>query len=177
MARLAVLKKHVGDEPAEGGSSIAHRAYGRAYLGSCIEYLQYGSKDRAYECFQKMANVFPGLLMELDTFYQLGCGDQPKGSMGDLVSLNVKRNSIPLLLMMNSLFSDAGTEKDVRSLERASSAKAYFALGMLAYGTREFRESRWFFARAVFADPKYLFNRDLTSRWVKSLIVPRWLIS
>ena len=171
--RLAVLKKHVGDEPVGNGSSIAHRAYGRAYLGSCVEYLQYGNTDRAYECFQKLANIYPVLLTELDTFYQLGCGDQPKGSMGDLASLNVKRNSVPLLLMMTSLFSDSRTGKDVRLLERAASAKAYFALGMLAYGTREFRESRWFFARAVFADFKYLFNRELTSRWLKSLMSPK----
>ena len=171
--RLAVLKKHVGDEPVGNGSSVAHRAYGRAYLGSCVEYLQYGNTDRAYECFQKLANIYPVLLTELDTFYQLGCGDQPKGSMGDLASLNVKRNSVPLLLMMTSLFSDSRTGKDVRLLERAASAKAYFALGMLAYGTREFRESRWFFARAVFTDFKYLFNRELTSRWVKSLMSPK----
>ena len=171
--RLAVLKKHVGDEPVGNGSSVAHRAFGRAYLGSCVEYLQYGNTDRAYECFQKLANIYPVLLTELDTFYQLGCGDQPKGSMGDLASLNVKRNSVPLLLMMTSLFSDSRTGKDVRLLERAASAKAYFALGMLAYGTREFRESRWFFARAVFTDFKYLFNRELTSRWLKSLMSPK----
>ena len=90
--------------------------------------------------------------------------------MGDLASLNVKRNSVPLLLMMNSLFSDTGTGRDVRILKRAASAQAYFALGMLAYGTREFREARWFLTRAVFADFKYLFNRELTSRWVKSLM-------
>jgi len=171
--RLAVLKKHVGDEPVGNGASEVHRVYGRAYLGSCVEYLQYGNTDRAYECFQKLANIYPTLLTELDTFYQLGCGDQPKGSMGDLASLNVKRNSVPLLLMMNSLFSDSGTGKGVIALERAASAKAYFALGMLAYGTREFRESRWFLARAVFADFKYLFNRELTSRWVKSLMSPK----
>jgi len=171
--RLAVLKKHVGDEPVGNGSSIAHRAYGRAYLGSCVEYLQYGNTDRAYECFQKLASIYPTLLTELDTFYQLGCGDQPKGSMGDLASLNVKRNSVPLFLMMNSLFLDAGTGRDVLALKRAASAKAYFALGMLAYGTREFRESRWFLTRAVFSDFKYLINRELTSRWVKSLMSPK----
>ena len=86
---------------------LHHRAYGRAYLGSCIEYLQYGDRDRAFECFQKMANVCPELLIEVDTYYQLGCGDQPKGSMGNLASLDVKRNSAPLFAMMNSLFLDA----------------------------------------------------------------------
>lgn len=173
IARLAVLKKHAGDEPTNGGAAMLHRVYGRAYLGSCVEYLQYGSKDRAFECFQKMANVCPTLLTELDTFYQLGCGDQPKGSMGDLASLNVKRNSVPLLLMMNSLFVDSETSNETRQLKRTASAKAYFALGMLAYGTREFREARRFFTRAIFADLNYIFNRELTSRWIKSLMSPK----
>lgn len=178
--RLAVLKKHVGGEPLVEGSSILHRAYGRAYLGSCVEYLQYGDPDRAYQCFQKMANICPELLTEVDTFYQLGCGDQPKGRMGDLASLNVKRNSIPLLVMMKSLFVDAGTGNAVKRLERASYAKAFYSLGLLAYGTREFGEARRFFLRAVLNDLKLAFNRQIVSLWVKSLLSPKmvdWLKS
>lgn len=176
--RLAVLKKHVGGEPLVEGSSILHRAYGRAYLGSCVEYLQYGDPDRAYQCFQKMANICPELLTEVDTFYQLGCGDQPKGRMGDLASLNVKRNSLPLLVMMKSLFVDAGTGNAVKRLERASYAKAFYSLGLLAYGTREFGEARRFFLRAILNDLKLAFNRQIVSLWVKSLLSPNvvdWL--
>ena len=172
-ARLAVLKKHVGEEPSTGDSSALHRAYGRAYLGSCVEYLQYGDGDRAYQCFQKMATICPDLLVEVDTYYQLGCGDQPKGSMGDLVSLNVKRNSIPLLALMKRLNVDAGTSETVKRLERASYAKAYQSLGLLAYGTREFKESRIFFFRAMLNDFKLFFNRQILSRWFKSLLGPR----
>lgn len=170
--RLAVLKKHVGGEPLVEGSSILHRAYGRAYLGSCVEYLQYGDPDRAYQCFQKMANICPELLTEVDTFYQLGCGDQPKGRMGDLASLNVKRNSLPLLVMMKSLFVDAGTGNAVKRLERASYAKAFYSLGLLAYGTREFGEARRFFLRAILNDLKLAFNRQIVSLWGKSLLNP-----
>lgn len=170
--RLAVLKKHVGGEPLVEGSSLLHRSYGRAYLGSCVEYLQYGDPDRAYQCFQKMANICPKLLTEVDTFYQLGCGDQPKGRMGDLASLNVKRNSLLLLVMMKSLFVDAGTSNAVKRLERASYTKAFYSLGLLAYGTREFREARRFFLRAVLNDLKLAFNRQIVSLWVKSLLSP-----
>lgn len=169
-ARLAVLGKHVGGEPRVGGSSVLHRAYGRAYLGSCVEYLQYGDNDRAYECFQKMSNICPDLLTEIDTYYQLGCGDQPKGSMGDLASLNVKRNTVPLLVMMKSLFVDASTSNDVRRLERTAYAKTYYSLGLLAYGTREFEEARGYFLRAVLYNPGYLLNRQLVSRWLKSFL-------
>ena len=39
-SRLAVLAKHVRAEPVSAGKSQAHRAFGRAYLGSCVEFLQ-----------------------------------------------------------------------------------------------------------------------------------------
>ena len=174
-ARLAVLKKHVGAEPPSSGTSLVHRAYGRAYLGSSVEYLQYGHPERAYECFQKMANICPSLLLEVDTYYQLGCGDQPKGSMGDLTSLNVKRNSLPLLGMMERLFADASTAHEVKRLQRAARARMFHSLGLLAYGTREFDLARRFFRRAVQNDFKRLFAPSLLSRWVKSLLGERLL--
>ncbi|MBI4761670.1 MAG: glycosyltransferase [Chloroflexi bacterium] len=174
-ARLAVLKKHVGAEPASAGDSLLHRAYGRAYLGSCVEYLQYGHPQRSYECFQKMANICPSLLLEVDTYYQLGCGDQPKGHMGDLASLNVRRNSLPLLGMMERLFADASTAHEVKRLQRAARARMFHSLGLLAYGTREFDLARRFFRRAVQNDFTRLFAPSLLSRWVKSLLGERLL--
>lgn len=174
-ARLAVLKKHVGAEPASAGDSILHRAYGRAYLGSCVEYLQYGHPQRSYECFQKMANICPSLLLEVDTYYQLGCGDQPKGRMGDLASLNVKRNSLPLLGMMERLFANASTADEVKRLQRAARARMFHSLGLLAYGTREFDLARRFFRRAVQNDFKLLSAPSLLSRWLKSLLGERLL--
>ena len=133
-ARLTVLSKHVGEEPTESGLSITHRAYGRAYLGSCVEYIQYGDGDRAYECFQKLTKVYPILLTEVDTFYQLGCGAQPKGSMGDLSSLNVKESSLPLLAMMKKLFADSGISREMKGTERSVYSTMYFSLCLLAYG-------------------------------------------
>jgi glycosyltransferase involved in cell wall biosynthesis len=174
-ARLAVLKKHVGEEPASAGTSPAHRAYGRAYLGSCVEYLQYGHPERAYHCFQKMAEICPSLLLEVDTYYQLGCGDQPKGRMGDLNSLNVKRNSIPLLGMMDRLFSARSLPPELKGLQRAARARMFYALGLLAYGTREFDLSRRFFRRAAQYNPLLLFDAALLSRWLKSMLGPRLL--
>ena len=70
--RLAVLNKHLGplSHGIEPVSSMNRRAYGRAYLSSCIEYLQYGSRENAFECLQNMSITCPSLLAELDTFYQ-----------------------------------------------------------------------------------------------------------
>ena len=169
-ARLAVLKKHIGDEPRVSGSSNVHRSYGRAYLGSCIEYLQYGDSEHAYECFQKSANICPELLVEVDTYYQLGCGDQPKGHMGDLTSLNVKRNSVPLLRMMKRLFVDMETIDQVKRLQSKSYAKAYHSLGLLAYGTREFNDARGFFFRTILSDFRLFFNSQIIILWFKSFL-------
>lgn len=169
--RLAVLKKHVGEEPTASGDTTSHRAYGRAYLGSCVEYLQYGDHDRAYQCFQKMANLCPTLLTEIDTFYQLGCGDQPKGSMGDLESLNVKRNSESLLAMMASVFAEAS--QPVKQLQRTAYATAYCALGILAYNTREFTEARRFLSNALWSDSNLALNKQVMSLWIKSLFDPK----
>ena len=176
-ARLTVLSKHVGEEPTVGGSSIANRAYGRAYLGSCVEYVQYGNNDRAYECFQKLAEIYPALLTEVDTFYQLGCGAQPKGSMGDLSSLNVKESSLPLLEMMKKLFTDAGTGREVKSTERSVYSTMYFSLGLLAYGARDFTEARRNFMQAVLNNFGSIFNRKLVSLWVKSMLGPKLIDS
>lgn len=172
--RLAVLSKHVGSEPVDENDPdpIKRRAYGRAYLAGCVEYIQFGDENQAFQCFQRMANICPELLTEIDTFYLLGCGDQPKGFMGDLASLNVKRSSVPLLNMMKSLLEDAGTGQAVKRFERTSYARAYYALGLLAYGTGEFRESRRFFAWAVMASPTLNLNGKLLSLWLKSTVNP-----
>ena len=169
-ARLTVLSKHVGEEPTESGLSITHRAYGRAYLGSCVEYIQYGDGDRAYECFQKLTKVYPTLLTEVDTFYQLGCGAQPKGSMGDLSSLNVKESSLPLLAMMKKLFADSGISREMKGTERSVYSTMYFSLGLLAYGARDFTEARCNFLRAVLKKFSLLLDRQLVSLWIKSLL-------
>jgi tetratricopeptide (TPR) repeat protein len=173
--RLAVLKKHIGDEPIDGGASTAHHAYGRAYLGSCVEYLQSGNINHAYERFQKMSKICPGLLTEVDTFYQLGCGAQPKGSMGDLASLNVKESSLPLLEMMGKLFADAGTGPEMKDMQRSTYAKMYYSLGLLAYGARQLRDARHFFTLAIKFDLRLITSKSWIALWLKSWLTPRIL--
>jgi hypothetical protein len=119
-----------------------------------------------------MANHDPGLLTELDTFYELGCGDQPKGSMGDLKSLNVKRNSLPLLTMLNSLFIDPQTSSEVKRLRQSAYSNAFYTLGMLGYNTRAFGEARKFLLRAILNDARLLSNKQIIGMWFKSLLGP-----
>lgn len=167
-SRLAVLKKHVGDEPVSAGVSESHRAYGRAYLASCVEFLQAGNSDRAYECFHMMTNLCPVLLTEIDTFYQLGCGSQPKGSMGDLNSLPIRQNSITLFKMVERLFADSGGE--LKRFEHRAFSQSHLALALLAYGAGDFGYSRRHLFEAATRDPRQFLEADFQGLWLRSLL-------
>lgn len=168
--RLAVLAKHVGAEPVSPGTSVAHRAFGRAYLGSCVEFIQYGDPERAYRCLRQMAVVCPGLLCEIDTCYQIGCGRQPKGSMGDLASLSMPADGAPLLPLLDQLFGDHATPEPVRRLRRPAYATALAALGILAYNTRDTRSARVLLTRAIWLDRAVRTNGVVIGTWARALV-------
>jgi hypothetical protein len=180
--RLAVLRKHVGEEPARGvpmggarETELGRRAYGRAYLAGCVEYLQAGDQARAVGCFRQMVAVFPDLLTDLDTFYQVGCGDQPKGWMGDLSSVHVSRNGEMLHAMLDGVFDDPETGRQVGPYRRRVYATAAVAMGTLAYGARQCGEARRWLVRAMRADPNVLLRPRWATLWMKSLLGARML--
>jgi tetratricopeptide (TPR) repeat protein len=173
--RMSVVAKHFGPEPTdqEEPTSLKRRAYGRAYLISSVEYLQYHNVDRAYDLFCKMAEVCPDLLTQLDTFYELGCGDQPKGFRGDFTSLNAEHNATVLLDMLGRLFDDQQLTGELKGYRRPAYANAYLALGLLNYGARQFQAAKHFLLRAVISDPRYGLNRQLIVTFLKSLLDAR----
>jgi hypothetical protein len=175
--RLAVLRKHVGEEPVgpEDGAEQRRRAYGRAYLGGCVEYLQYGDQARALQCFRRMTTLAPALLTETETFYQLGCGDQPKGWMGDLSSVDVNRNGATVHRMLDAVFESVDADHRVLLNRRKAYATAAIALGTLAYGRRQGREARGWLSRAMWSDPALVLQPRWAALWVKSLLGPRIL--
>lgn len=169
--RLAVVRKHFGPEPSKSGfSTLVHRVYGRAYLASCVENIQCQDEDRAYECFCNMALICPSLLTELDTFYQLGCGDQPKGSLGNFDSLNLQRNELILKTMLSKLFSMHQSTSMLRKYRRSAYANAYLAFGLLSYGSNQFHKTRGFLFHSIAANPRFGFNRRLVFTLLKSLL-------
>lgn len=166
-SRLAVLRKHVGEQP---DSEEAAFAYGRAYLASCVEYLQAGNTVEATTCLRNMARVFPQLLKQADTFYQLGCGSQPKGQLGDFNALDLPRNARVLLHMLDELFADADLAEGLRPYRRSAYAQAYAALAYLNYGARDLTTARRLFFRALQTEPVIAFNRQFATTLPKTLL-------
>jgi glycosyltransferase involved in cell wall biosynthesis len=172
--RLAVLKKHFGEEPMDDAhGSLKRYSYGRAYLASSVEYRQYGDEETAFECLRKMAKVCPDLLTQQDTFYQLGCGDQPKGSLGHFASLDLQHNAQVLLDTLDRLFGDSEVRMRLAGIRSPAYANAYSALALLSYGARRFQDTRRFLGSALIADPRHAFSRWFVATWLKSLLGAR----
>jgi glycosyltransferase involved in cell wall biosynthesis len=169
--RISVLKKHFGLELMDGQKvdRIQRRVIGQAYLTSSVEYLQYQDIDNAYESFRKMAMTYPDSLKQLNTFYELGCGNQPKGYRGDFSTLDLQNNALVLLNMLGKLFSDQLMSDALRIYQRPAYANAYIALGLLSYGARQMREARSYLLRAIFTAPIYGLKAQFIAIWLKSL--------
>jgi len=156
--RLTVIASHFGPEPADPATATPEqrRAYSRAYLTTAIEYLQYHDTDRAVTCLQKMAATEPDLLQDPATFYELGCGDQPKGSRGDFSTLDISKNGALLFYVLNQVLAD----DRLASYRQSALAQANLALGRLSYGARQMSTARRFLLRAIAADVRVGLTRQ-----------------
>lgn len=169
--RMAVLAKHFGPEPtaATGWTAAQQRAYGHGYLTSTVEHLQCGDREGAYTCFQRMVSASPRLLTELNIFYELGCGSQPKGWRGDFASLDIERNRAELFLLLERFFAEPKGGDELARYRNVAYANAYFVMGLLSYGARQLSAARAYLLRALMISPRYGLNRRFVSTLLKSL--------
>jgi hypothetical protein len=175
--RIAVLQRHFGNESSEIAEStlVQRLAYGRSYLTAASEYLQLHDIEQTYQSLCQAFNTSPELVGELDVFYELGCGDQPRGYRGDFTTLNRQHNSQVLMDLLDRVFDDPQISSGVKSRQRLAYANAYFALGLLSYGARDFRDTRRFLTRAVASNPRLGLQAQVASIWLKSLLKARFI--
>jgi hypothetical protein len=104
----------------------------------------------------------------LDTFYQLGCGNQPKGQLGDFASLNLEQNTQVLLDMLEDLFAHKESAEKIGRYRRTAYAHAYYSLALLYFGARRFPDARRFFYLALTKHPGFGMNRQFMTTWLKT---------
>ncbi len=173
--RLAVIQKHFGSKPSAEGewTEPQRRAYGQAYLASSVEYLQARMIERAYESFCNMAMASPTLLTKLNTFYELACGEQPKGYRGDFASLDLDSSARNLMSLLERFYRETGNRSDHLRFKNKAYSHAYLALGLLNYGSRRFRDTRKLLTRAAVHDRTLIFSRRFLATFLKSFLNPQ----
>lgn len=170
--RFAVLKKHFGPEMPVGmpPSPEHQRAYARAYWCTAVEYLQHHDVDGAYASVCKMFQILPELVAELDVFYDLACGEQPKGLRGDPATFDGQRNAALLIGMLDKMFQDQALAEQMGHRRALAYANAYWALGLLSYRARDLNTAKRFLPLALQQQGRYRFKWPIVSILVKSYI-------
>ena len=82
--RLRAIRKHFGPPDGEAATWTAdkRRAYAYAYRTAAFEYSMQGKTDEAWRYLDQAVTIWPDIFARLDTFYELACGNQPRGYRG-----------------------------------------------------------------------------------------------
>jgi hypothetical protein len=143
---MAVLAKHFG--PPEGDPAAwpedKRRAYACAHRGAALGYIAQGQAAQGWALLAQGARLWPALLAELDTHYELACWDQPRGYRGEASLLDLDRHAALLLDGLRDLF--ARGDATLAPYRRSAFGQAHLALAMLAD-----QAGRWGLARSHLA--------------------------
>lgn len=165
--RLEVPRKHFG--PEEGDPLTwpdgKRRAYACAYRFVALAHIQSGRAEQGWQFLAKGASIWPEILGRLDTFYELACGDQPRGRRGQADLMDIKKNGAELLRRLDTLFAQVGTR--LVSVRRAAYGNAYLALGMLSDQAGQWAMARRYLRQALAADPRLLGSYPVVRRLLK----------
>ena len=165
--RMAVLAKHFG--PPEGvvvGWPDEKRcAYAFAYRITALGCIAQDEMDEGWRYIRQAAETYPGLLARLDTFYELACGNQPRGYRGYAKTLDIAANGEEMLRRLDALFASASPP--IQALKGAAYGNAYLALAMLSDQARDWSAARRYIRSAITAYPKLLWSAAAVRRLLK----------
>jgi tetratricopeptide (TPR) repeat protein len=164
--RIAVLTKHFG--PSDGEPSTwnddKRRAYGFAFRSTAFALFQQNQADEGWRYLTRAVQIWPALLRQVDTFYELICGDQPSGYRGQANQLNIESNGVRMLKWLDEWCAAQSID---RSLRQTAYSNAYLAMGMLSDQAGHWTAARSALRRAVRANPRLMLSGSFTRRLIK----------
>ncbi len=175
--QLMVVEKHFGlpDGPPETWPRERQRAYAAVYRYAAQGFYFRGDRQKGQHYLQLALEANPLLTESLDLFYELGCADQPLGWRGGLAQLNFEKNSELLLSSLTDIFARPDLSSRLRARRRAAFAHAYWALGLLAYGSNRLKLARSYLWRALITEPQLGQRRQVWLTLGKTLLGQRLL--
>jgi len=164
--RLAVIAKHVGEPTGDPATwpATTREMYGHAYRVSALEHLQQHQTEASWALLSRAMTIWPPLLGQLDTFYELACGDQMKGWRGDTALLDVEGNGRALLTWLGVLFANTPA---LTGLQPAAYGNAYLALAMLSDRAGRWDLARHYLRKAISARPRLITSPAILWRLLK----------
>jgi glycosyltransferase involved in cell wall biosynthesis len=168
----AVFEKHFGpnDGKWEQWSALKRKAYAGVY-----RYLAWSSVVRnndwqsCSEYLRQALHFDPSISVDIDLFWDLALGNQPFGYRGSSYQLNLTDNKKYVGLLLKQIFNSS-TDQRIKSLERQTYGTAYFALGLVAYNTRQLSQSRFFLFKALLCRPELWNEKRVSGNLLKSLL-------
>jgi glycosyltransferase involved in cell wall biosynthesis len=171
--RLALVQKHFGalegDPPT--WPEEKRRAYSVAFREIALKHIQDGQPDEGWQFLEKAVSIWPALLGRLDTYYELACGDQPRGYRGLANLLDIEGNGAELLKRLDSLFARACPTLD--SMRRRAYGNAYLVLGLLSDLAGRSAVARRYLLRAAVTHPTLLATGQLPRKLIKTCLGSR----
>lgn len=159
--RLAVLNKHIGPEPTAGSGRHQQRAtYGYVYFSSALEYEQIGDSDAATRYLAKSAHLYPEIMTEVSTFYEIGCSAQPKGHRGYLAQLDIEQSAGRIQNVLDSLVLHSDAADELARRQGQITSVAYWALSLLAYGAGDSTAAQSYLWRVFTNRPTVLLRQE-----------------
>jgi glycosyltransferase involved in cell wall biosynthesis len=165
--RIAVLTKQFGppEEDMAGWPIEKRRAYAFAYRTTAISYITQREADEGWGYLLQAAETYPGILTSLDTFYELACGDQPRGLRGQAALLDLEANGAEMLRRLGALF--AAASRGSQGVRGAAYGNAYLALAMLSDQAGDWAGARRYLLRAIRTCPRLSATRGVVRRLLK----------
>jgi glycosyltransferase involved in cell wall biosynthesis len=168
--RLKAVRKHFG--PPDGAAAAwpigKRRAYAFAYRTAAFEYNIQDKADEAWRYLEQAMATWPDICQRLDTFYEMACGNQPRGQRGAVNLLDIERNGSELIGRLDRLFSQAPSE--IAPLKGVAYGNAYLALAMLSDQAEQWGAGRRYLRQAVRAEPRLAASPNVMYRYLKLLL-------
>jgi glycosyltransferase involved in cell wall biosynthesis len=171
-AALAIAEKLFGKDDGlpQTWSLDKRRAYGGVYRYHLLTFIQRQNDwQAATNSLQQALQVDPSLAMDLGLFYDLALGSQTAGYRGTGQQLELSKNADQIQRLLADVFYSSG---GLRKVRRSAYGTAYFALGLVAYNTKQLHLCREYLTKAVFYRPALCFDFRLLGDLVKSNLNP-----
>lgn len=165
--RLKAIRKHFGppEDDAAAWPADKRRAYAFAYRTAAFEYNIQGKSDEAWRYLEQALAIWPDIFRRLDTFYEMACGDQPRGQRGEAELLDIDSNGEVLIHRLDRLFAQAPPES--LSLKSVAYGNSYLALAMLCDQAGRWGSGRQYLRQAIKANPRLAGSPSVLRRYAK----------